>query len=114
MPHSAEQLDETELQQGIYYNVRYIRRDVDKILERLEKDYVTRDQLEPVRNLVLWPRFDIVIAAIGPDSDQASADCCVAEATSYFQWQLTGKKMSVRSVFAYIAQAYGAFLRDGP
>jgi hypothetical protein len=49
-----------------------------------------------------------------PDSNQASADCCVAEATSYFNWQLTGKQFSVRSVFAYIALGWGALLRDGP
>jgi hypothetical protein len=49
-----------------------------------------------------------------PDSNQASADCCVGEATSYFNWQLARKPFSVRSVFAYIAQAYGAYLRDGP
>lgn len=48
-----------------------------------------------------------------PDSDQAQADCCVGEGTSYYHWQLKGKKFSVRSVFAYIAQQYGAYIRDG-
>lgn len=51
-----------------------------------------------------------------PDSNQAKADCCVAESSSYFHWMLTRKQFSVRSVFAYIAfpNGYGAFLRDGP
>lgn len=26
-----------------------------------------------------------------PDSNQRSSDCCVAEATSYFNWQLRGR-----------------------
>jgi hypothetical protein len=50
---------------------------------------------------------------VPPDSDQAQADCCVGEAWSYYHWQLKGYTFSVRSVFAYIAQAYGAFIRDG-
>jgi hypothetical protein len=48
-----------------------------------------------------------------PDSDQAQADCCVGEAWSYYHWQLTGKTYSVKSLFAYIAQFYGAYIRDG-
>jgi hypothetical protein len=49
-----------------------------------------------------------------PDSDQRNSDCCTAEATSYFHWQLTGQPFAVRSVFAYIALSYGSYLRDGP
>ncbi len=48
-----------------------------------------------------------------PDSDQAQADCCVGEAWSYYHWQLTDKVFSVRSLFAPIALAYGAWIRDG-
>jgi len=48
-----------------------------------------------------------------PDSDQAQADCCVGEAWSYYHWQLKNETFSVRSVFAYIAQMYGAYIRDG-
>jgi hypothetical protein len=50
---------------------------------------------------------------VPPDSDQAQADCCVAEAWSYYHWQLKGYTFSVRSLFAYIAQGYGAVIRDG-
>ncbi len=48
-----------------------------------------------------------------PNTNQRSADDCVAEAWSSFHWQLKGKKFSARSIFAYIAQQYGAYLRDG-
>lgn len=48
-----------------------------------------------------------------PQSDQANADCCVGEAWSYYHWQLTGKLFSVKSIFAYIALDYGAYIRDG-
>lgn len=50
---------------------------------------------------------------VPPDSDQAQADCCVGEAWSYYHWQLRNKTFSVRSIFAYIAQNYGAYIRDG-
>lgn len=49
-----------------------------------------------------------------PDSDQRNSDCCVGEATAFFHWQLRGIPYAVRSVFAHIAQSYGAYLRDGP
>ena len=48
-----------------------------------------------------------------PQSDQAKSDCCVGEAWSYYHWQLKNRQFSVRSIFAYIAQAYGAVIRDG-
>jgi hypothetical protein len=48
-----------------------------------------------------------------PDSEQYQADCCVGESWSYYHWQLKTKKFGVKSVFAYIAQPYGAYIRDG-
>lgn len=32
--------------------LRYIRRDLDEIKEKLDKNYVTQDQFTPVKNLV--------------------------------------------------------------
>lgn len=48
-----------------------------------------------------------------PDTNQGIADDCVGESSSSFHWQIKRKKFSVRSVFAYIALSYGAYLRDG-
>lgn len=48
-----------------------------------------------------------------PGTDQAESDSCVGHAWSYYHWQLNGEKYSIRSIFAYIAQAYGASIRDG-
>jgi hypothetical protein len=48
-----------------------------------------------------------------PDEDQDSSDCCVAEAWSYYHWQLKGKKFSRRDLFCRIALPYGAYIRDG-
>jgi hypothetical protein len=47
-----------------------------------------------------------------PDTNQRSADCCTGESTSSYHWQLKGKRFSVHSIFAWIAQEYGAYLRD--
>lgn len=48
-----------------------------------------------------------------PDTDQGQADCCVGEGSSSYHWQLRGVQFAVKSVFAYIAQSYGASIRDG-
>jgi hypothetical protein len=48
-----------------------------------------------------------------PGTNQGTSDCCVGEAASSYHWQLRKKRYAVRSVFAYIAQSYGAYLRDG-
>lgn len=49
-----------------------------------------------------------------PDTNQATADCCVGESTSSFHWAIAGKQFAVRSIFPYIALNWGAYLRDGP
>ncbi len=48
-----------------------------------------------------------------PDTDQGQSDACVGHASSYYHWQLEKTRFAVRSVFAYIALAYGASIRDG-
>lgn len=48
-----------------------------------------------------------------PNTNQAGGDCCVGEGSSSYHWQLKRKRFAVRSVFAYIALDYGAYLRDG-
>jgi hypothetical protein len=49
-----------------------------------------------------------------PNTYQGAADCCVGEMTSSMNFANTKRQFSVRSVFAYIAQEYGAYLRSGP
>jgi hypothetical protein len=48
-----------------------------------------------------------------PDTDQGIADCCVGEAWSKYHWALEGIQYCVKSLFAYIAQQYGANIADG-
>ncbi len=48
-----------------------------------------------------------------PGVDQATSDCCVACAWSYFHWQVTGKTFSVRDLFCRIFLTWGAYIRDG-
>jgi len=50
---------------------------------------------------------------VPPDTDQGQADSCVGHGWSSYHWQFTGKRMAVRSIFAYIAQGYGAAIADG-
>ncbi len=45
--------------------------------------------------------------------NQQSSDSCVAAAWSYYKWQLRNKSYCRKSIFAYIAQQYGAYIRDG-
>jgi|GEM_PF-3172322 hypothetical protein len=48
-----------------------------------------------------------------PDTDQGLADCCVGEGWSKYHWQFERTQFSVRSLFAFIAQQYGADIGDG-
>jgi hypothetical protein len=45
--------------------------------------------------------------------DQGSSDSCVAQAWSYYHNQIHAANYSRRDLFARIAQAYGASIRDG-
>jgi hypothetical protein len=47
------------------------------------------------------------------DEDQGQSDACVAYSSSYYHWQLHEKDFSRRDLFARIAQAQGAYIRDG-
>lgn len=53
------------------------------------------------------------ILEMPPHVNQGSADCCVACAWSYYHWQLTKKRFSVRDLFCRIFLDYGAYIRDG-
>ena len=46
-------------------DIIYIRRDVDKIIAQLDKDYVTKDQFEPIRKIVYGLVGTILIAFLG-------------------------------------------------
>jgi hypothetical protein len=48
-----------------------------------------------------------------PANDQGPSDSCVAQAWSYYHWQLHGKNYSRRDLFCRIALEYGAQIRDG-
>lgn len=48
-----------------------------------------------------------------PANDQGISDSCVAQAWSYYHWQLHGKDYSRRDLFCRIALDYGAQIRDG-
>lgn len=50
---------------------------------------------------------------VPPGEDQDTSDDCVAEAWSYYHWQLKGKRYSRRDLFCRIALSYGAVIRDG-
>jgi len=50
---------------------------------------------------------------VPPDTDQGQADDCVGHGWSSYHWQFTNARMAVRSIFAYIAQTYGAIIADG-
>ena len=45
--------------------------------------------------------------------NQNASDACVGASWSYYHWQLKGEIFSKRDLFARIAQAYGAYIRDG-
>lgn len=49
-----------------------------------------------------------------PDEDQNGSSSCVAQAWSYYHWQLRKKDFSRRDIYANIhLQAGGAYIRDG-
>lgn len=48
-----------------------------------------------------------------PDEDQGTSDSCVAQAWSYYHWQLKEKNYSRRDLFSRIALSYGAEIRAG-
>ncbi len=48
-----------------------------------------------------------------PNEDQGIGDTCVAQACSYYHWQLHPKDFSRRDLFARIALVYGAEIRSG-
>jgi hypothetical protein len=75
-----------------------------------ERDYkVTEEMLGAVN--VDWSREFRLPEP--PNEDQDSSDDCVAEAWSYYHWQLKRKRYSRRDLFSRIALDYGAYIRDG-
>jgi hypothetical protein len=49
-----------------------------------------------------------------PDSDQGTAGRCVAEAASYFHWELKGERFSPRDIYSQVyLPGGGAYMRDG-
>lgn len=48
-----------------------------------------------------------------PNEDQGQSDACVSYSSSYYHWQLRRKNYSRRDLFARIALASGAYIRDG-
>lgn len=75
-----------------------------------ERDYKVSSELLAAVN-VDWSKEYRVPEP--PGEDQDSSDDCVAEAWSYYHWQLKGRKFSRRDLFCRIAQIYGAYIRDG-
>lgn len=50
---------------NIAKDIFYIRRDLDKISIVIEKDYVTKDQFEPVKRIVYGLVSIILVAVVG-------------------------------------------------
>jgi hypothetical protein len=50
---------------GVITSIKYIQRDIAKINEKLDDTYVTKDQFEPVRNIVYGLVALILIGVVG-------------------------------------------------
>ncbi len=51
--------------EGLKKDVGYLVKQIDKIDERLEKDYVTQDQFEPIKKIVYGLVGTILMAVVG-------------------------------------------------
>lgn len=62
---TQQELDEQVMLKGMASDVSYIKGEVEKINTRLEKDYVTQDQFDPIRKIVYGLVSLILIAVVG-------------------------------------------------